>query len=149
MLEDLLDELLLKRIVTNGDTIDYVKRLSLFNRVSFCLVVGVIDEEEARRCWAIEKIRNEFAHNVRSKFNSPHIVDLVRKLNVPISDMLEIVGEEGRPKANFAFSCFVVLVALALRMFSIGPIQKKKWTKIASVRVVDPAEILASSNRQL
>ena len=48
MLEDLLDELLLKRIVTNGDTIDYVKRLSLFKRVSFCLVVGVIDEEEAR-----------------------------------------------------------------------------------------------------
>jgi len=48
-LEDLLDELLLKRIVTNGDTIAYVKRLSLFKRVSFCLVVGVIDEEEARR----------------------------------------------------------------------------------------------------
>jgi len=83
--EDLLKELLKRRLIENKNFIKRLEKSISFNQLlKLCFITGVVTEEEKRDILLLNEIRNKFAHKRKvNNFNQAEICDLCKELRIP------------------------------------------------------------------
>jgi len=86
-IDDLIKEILKKRLIKDKDFLKSLEKLISFSRLlTLCYITGVVTEEEKEEITLLNKIRNKFAHNRKvNSFRMANIPDLCNRLRVPRS----------------------------------------------------------------
>jgi len=96
-LENLLEELLLSRLITNKNIKDNIKGLNFDKKNNLCYAIGAISKVEYDDLKKINEIRNKFAHRLEYRdFNNPKIQELCSDLKLAknIFDKLNEAGKD-------------------------------------------------------
>ncbi len=89
--------------------------LSTFSsRITGCYVLGLITKDEHDALDLIRKIRNEFAHNIHTTFESPKVADRCRELvkKEPFKSTVEEMGDNKRKSVIYFITVAGSLITL-------------------------------------
>lgn len=85
------------------------------SRIAGCYVLGLISEDEHHDLNLIRKIRNDFAHDFRTSFKTPSVVDRCKILRHRAMDYVNpLKGETIRMDANGQFQTAAVGIIMNL-----------------------------------
>lgn len=96
-LENLLEELLLSRLITNKHIKNNIKGLNFDKKNNLCYAIGAISKVEYDDLKKINETRNKFAHRLEYKdFNNPKIQEICSYLKIAknIFDKLNKAGKD-------------------------------------------------------
>ncbi len=94
--EELLKELLKKRLIKDKDFLKSLKKLISFSRLlTLCYITGIVNKAERKDIKLLAKIRNRFAHKRKIKsFNAEDIPELCNDLRIPKPLTRELTPQE-------------------------------------------------------
>lgn len=118
LLAFMLDTASAKELLTSGNA-----PLGTFSaRIAACYSFGLISELEHSDLTLMRKIRNEFAHNILTSFQTPSVVDRCKALHYKIGDYpLKGTGEViTDPMAQFTSAAAAIILHLTNRPHYVG-----------------------------
>jgi DNA-binding MltR family transcriptional regulator len=94
--EELLKELLKKRLIKDKDFLKSLEKLISFSRLlTLCYITGIVNKAERKDIKLLAKIRNRFAHKREIKsFNAEDIPELCNDLRIPKPLTIELTPQE-------------------------------------------------------
>jgi len=85
-IDDLLKEILKKRLIKDKDFLKNLEWLSFSRLLTLCYITGIVTKEEKKEIKLLTKIRNKFAHKRKANsFRIENIPDLCNELRIPRS----------------------------------------------------------------
>lgn len=86
-IDDLLKEILKKRLIEDKDFLKSLEWSISFNRLlTLCYITGIVTKEEKKEIKLLTEIRNKFAHKRKANsFRIDNIPDICNKLRIPRS----------------------------------------------------------------
>lgn len=105
------------------------------SRILGCHALGLISDDEAADLTLIRKIRNQFAHELTSSFDTPAVRSRCSELKLRIPDSVELVvgqdmqGSLTNPEVHFTTSAVNLLLRLVNRAQYVGKERRttKEW----------------------
>ena len=83
-IDDLLKEILKKRLIEDKDFLKNLEWLSFSRLLTLCYITGIVTKEEKKEIKLLNEIRNKFAHKRKANsFRIDNIPDICNKLIVP------------------------------------------------------------------
>lgn len=112
-IEDLLKELLKKRLIEDKHFIKRLEKSISFDQLLIlCFITGVIKEKEKQDIKLLDEIRNKFAHRRKvNNFDQAKICDLCNNLIIP----KDLSGESTRIKYVVVAGYYIQILNLKLK----------------------------------
>jgi hypothetical protein len=91
-------------------------------RISACYALGLIKDAEHHDLTIIRRIRNDFAHDIHTTFETPSVIDRCRELNMKAPDYTsEEMGEvKVGPQGQFESAAVALIMNLINRPHYVG-----------------------------